>query len=80
MLVKDEMVELANEIVPEHLEVHTKDALTLSKKLLNYGSLFIGEYTPVAFGDYCPGTNHTLPTMHTARFANGMHSQMKMPF
>ncbi len=75
MLAKDEdeMVNLANEIAPEHLEVHTKDSLEISKKLINYGSLFIGEYTPVAFGDYCSGTNHTLPTMHTARFANGVY-------
>lgn len=75
MLAEDEaeMVELANKIAPEHLEVHTSDCLTLSKKLTNYGSLFIGEYTPVAFGDYCSGTNHTLPTMHTARFANGVY-------
>ncbi|MDQ0204318.1 histidinol dehydrogenase [Pectinatus haikarae] len=68
-----EMIALADEMAPEHLEIHTKDSVKLSKKLRNYGSLFIGEYTPVAFGDYCSGTNHTLPTMRTARYSNGVY-------
>ncbi|WP_196594630.1 histidinol dehydrogenase [Pectinatus sottacetonis] len=70
---KNEMVNIANEMAPEHLEVQTADSIELSKKLVNYGSLFIGEYTPVAFGDYCSGTNHTLPTMRTARYSNGVY-------
>lgn len=68
-----EMIAAANEMAPEHLEVHTKNSLEFSKNLNNYGSLFIGEYTPVAFGDYCSGTNHTLPTMRTARYSNGLY-------
>ncbi len=68
-----EMVTAANKTAPEHLEVQTRDSLKISERLKNYGSLFIGEYTPVAFGDYCSGTNHTLPTMGTARYSNGVY-------
>lgn len=70
---EDEMITLANDMAPEHLEIHMKESLETSKRLYNYGSLFIGEYTPVAFGDYCSGTNHTLPTMRTARYSNGVY-------
>ena len=68
----DEMAKIANEAAPEHLEVHTKDPVEYSKKLYQFGSLFIGEDAPVALGDYCSGTNHTLPTMKNARFSNGV--------
>lgn len=68
----DEMAQIANEAAPEHLEVHTKDPKEYSKKLHQFGSLFIGEDAPVALGDYCSGTNHTLPTMKNARFSNGV--------
>ncbi|MDQ0203802.1 histidinol dehydrogenase [Pectinatus haikarae] len=70
---ENEMVDAANKLAPEHLEIHTADSVKLSGRLKNYGSLFIGEYTPVAFGDYCSGTNHTLPTMRTARYSNGVY-------
>jgi histidinol dehydrogenase/sulfopropanediol 3-dehydrogenase len=68
----DEAIKLSNEMAPEHLEVQTKNNNEIVEKLYNYGSLFIGEYAPVAFGDYCSGTNHTLPTMKTSRFSNGV--------
>jgi len=68
----DEAIKISNEMAPEHLEVQTEINDEVSAKLTNYGSLFIGEYTPVAFGDYCSGTNHTLPTMRTARYSNGV--------
>lgn len=68
----DEMAALANDAAPEHLEVHTKDPIEYSKKLYQFGSLFIGEDAPVALGDYCSGTNHTLPTMKNAKFSNGV--------
>ena len=42
------------------------------EQLSNYGSLFVGPYAPVAYGDYVSGTNHTLPTMHSAKFMNGL--------
>lgn len=68
----DEAIAISNDIAPEHLEVHTVHAESVAAKLTNFGSLFIGEYTPVAFGDYCSGTNHTLPTMATAKYSNGV--------
>lgn len=70
----EEAIALANEMAPEHLEVQVKPEIeeTVSNALLHYGSLFVGHYTPVTFGDYCSGTNHTLPTMRTARYSNGV--------
>ncbi len=68
----EEAIEISNNNAPEHLEVHTKNLDKVCEKLINYGSLFIGEYAPVAFGDYCSGTNHTLPTMKTAKYSNGL--------
>lgn len=70
----EEAIALANEMAPEHLEVQVKSEIEqqVSDQLLHYGSLFVGHYTPVTFGDYCSGTNHTLPTMRTARYSNGV--------
>lgn len=68
----DEAIEIANDMAPEHLEVQTKEDEYVSERLLHFGSLFVGHYTPVSFGDYCSGTNHTLPTMRTARYSNGV--------
>lgn len=67
-----EAIEITNDIAPEHLEVQTKSDSYVSNQLSNYGSLFIGEYATVAFGDYVSGTNHILPTMRTARYSNGV--------
>ncbi len=72
----EEAITLTNEIAPEHLEVHVKDWQSIWKKLVNYGSLFLGENSPVAFGDYTSGTNHTLPTMGTARLHGGLWAGM----
>ena len=68
----EEMAELANKEASEHLQVYTENAKEFSEKLSQFGSMFIGEYSPVPLGDYCSGTNHTLPTMGTARFSNGV--------
>lgn len=68
----EEGIAIANEFAPEHLEIQVKNEDEVAKKLVNFGSLFIGHYAPVAFGDYCSGTNHTLPTMRTARYSNGV--------
>ena len=68
----DEAIDIANDFAPEHLEVQVKNEDEVADKLYNYGSLFIGHYAPVSFGDYCSGTNHTLPTMRTARYSNGV--------
>lgn len=68
----EEAIDIANDFAPEHLEAHVKNEDEVAAKLYNFGSLFIGSYAPVAFGDYCSGTNHTLPTMRTARYSNGV--------
>ena len=68
----EEAIEISNEMAPEHLEVQAKNEDQIAEKLLHFGSLFVGHYTPVTFGDYCSGTNHTLPTMRTARYSNGV--------
>ena len=68
----DESIKIANEIAPEHLELQIRNPERLMKKLRNYGSLFIGPYSAEAFGDYCSGTNHVLPTRGGARFTSGL--------
>ena len=67
----DEAVSLANDYAPEHLEVIVADERILPK-LVNYGSLFIGQETGEVFGDYASGTNHTLPTVRAARYTGGV--------
>ena len=66
----DEAVEISNTIAPEHLEVQTKNEREVAMKLLHYGSMFVGKYATVAFGDFVSGPNHTLPTSGTARFSS----------
>lgn len=68
----EEGIAIANDFAPEHLEVQVKNEDEVADQLYNFGSLFIGHYAPVSFGDYCSGTNHTLPTMRTARYSNGV--------
>jgi sulfopropanediol 3-dehydrogenase len=59
---REEAVEVADRYAPEHLEVQADDPDWWLQRLANYGSLFLGEETTVAFGDKCSGTNHILPT------------------
>ena len=63
-----EMVDLANELAPEHCEVMAADPMEYVGKLDNVGSLFLGQYSPEPLGDYYAGPNHVLPTSGTARF------------
>ena len=74
ILVSDleEAVDLANQYAPEHLELMVKNPKDVVPKLINYGSLFIGEATAEVFGDYTSGTNHTLPTLKAARYTGGL--------
>lgn len=74
ILVSDleEAVDLANQYAPEHLELMVKNPKDVVPKLINYGSLFIGEVTAEVFGDYASGTNHTLPTLKAARYTGGL--------
>jgi len=64
----DEAIDLMNEIAPEHLEVVTKDPMSLLDSIKHAGAIFLGENTPEPIGDYVAGPNHTLPTGGTAKF------------
>lgn len=68
----DEACALADEIAPEHLHIATEDAEQLVEKIQHAGAVFLGNYTPVALGDYAAGPSHVLPTSGTARFASGL--------
>ncbi len=69
---REEAVEVSDRYAAEHLEVHAADAGWWLERLRNYGSLFLGEETTVAFGDKCSGTNHILPTKGAARYTGGL--------
>ncbi len=69
---KEEAVKVSDEYAPEHLEIHVKDEGYYLENLANYGSLFIGEETTVAYGDKTIGTNHILPTSRAARYTGGV--------
>lgn len=64
----EEMVELANDIAPEHCEIMTANPMEYLGRIDNAGSLFLGQYAPEPLGDYFAGPNHVLPTSGTARF------------
>ncbi len=66
----DEAAELANKIAPEHLELCITEPEKLLAKIRNAGAIFLGNYSPEVFGDYCAGPNHVLPTATTARFSS----------
>ena len=68
----DEACALADEIAPEHLHIATENAEELAEKIRHAGAMFLGNYTPVALGDYAAGPSHVLPTSGTARFASGL--------
>ena len=69
---REEAVALADDYAPEHLELHVADPGFFFERLCNYGSLFVGEETTVAYGDKCIGTNHILPTSRSARYTGGL--------
>jgi len=69
---QNQMVELANKIAPEHLELMVKNAKSLSEKITGAGLLLIGKYTPSAASDYLLGTNHILPTNGFGRTRGGL--------
>ena len=68
----EEMADEANRIASEHVEVLTGDPDYFLDRLTNYGALFLGARTNVAYGDKVIGTNHTLPTMKAARYTGGL--------
>ncbi len=77
---REEAVAVSDAYAPEHLEVQAADLDWWLDALRNYGSLFMGEETTVAFGDKCSGTNHILPTRGAARYTGGLsvHKFMKV--
>jgi sulfopropanediol 3-dehydrogenase len=68
----DEAIALSDDYAPEHLEIHVLNPDDYLDRLSNYGSLFLGEETTVAYGDKCIGTNHILPTGRSARYTGGL--------
>ncbi len=66
----EEAVAISNRIAPEHLELSVAKPRALLKKVRHAGAVFLGRHTPEAFGDYCAGPNHVLPTSRAARFSN----------
>ena len=68
----DELVEEADRIASEHVQVLTADPDYFLKNMTNYGALFLGPRTNVSYGDKVIGTNHTLPTMKSARYTGGL--------
>lgn len=66
----DDVLAIANEIAPEHLELCVDNPFDYLEKIKNAGSIFMGRFCPEALGDYFAGPNHTLPTSGTARFSS----------
>jgi histidinol dehydrogenase len=65
-----EAIELSNSVAPEHLELSVEDPEPLLGAIRHAGAIFLGRYSAEAFGDYCAGPNHVLPTSGTARFSS----------
>jgi histidinol dehydrogenase len=68
----DQAFDLLNEYAAEHLIIASDNALSLSEKVVNAGSIFLGHYSPESVGDYASGTNHTLPTNGYAKAYSGV--------
>lgn len=71
----DQAVDVANRIAPEHLEICTQKPASLVKNIKHAGAVFLGEYTPVALGDYTAGPSHVLPTASSARFFSALSTR-----
>ncbi len=69
----EEAAEVSNAIAPEHLQLMVKSPNRLLKHITNAGAVFLGQYTPVAIGDYIAGPSHVLPTGGTARYSSGLN-------
>ena len=65
-------IDFSNRYAPEHMQLMVREPMQWLSKIRNVGSLFLGEYSPVAVGDYFSGTNHVLPTGGAARFSSGL--------
>ncbi len=75
IIVADDLkkaIEFSNNYAPEHMELMVENPMSHLKDIKNVGSLFLGNYSPVAVGDYFSGTNHILPTGGACRFSSGL--------
>jgi histidinol dehydrogenase len=77
---REDAIDFVNEYAPEHLIVNTDDLEIISDKIINAGSVFLGNYSPEAIGDYASGTNHTLPTNGYAKAYAGVSLESFMKF
>ncbi len=68
----DEMLEVANDLAFEHVQIMTKELEYFQSNMRNFGALFLGPETNVSYGDKCIGTNHTLPTRKAGRYTGGL--------
>jgi histidinol dehydrogenase len=75
-----EAVAFVNEYAPEHLIINMKNASLIASEIINAGSVFLGNYSPEAIGDYASGTNHTLPTNGYAKAFAGVALESFMKF
>jgi len=71
---REEAAQICDDYAPEHLQVQAEDLDWWLGRLRNYGSLFLGEETTVAFGDKCSGPNHILPTKGAGRYTGGLNA------
>jgi len=69
----NQILNLINEIAPEHLELNVKNFKKYSKKIYNVGSICNGKFSPMSASDYTVGTNHILPTSGSAKFSSGLN-------
>ena len=67
-----QIINVINEIAPEHLELNVSNYKKYKDKIFNAGSICIGKYSPMALSDYAVGTNHVLPTNASAKFSSGL--------
>ena len=68
-----QIIDVINEIAPEHLELNIRNYNNYLNKIYNSGSICIGKYSPMAVTDYNVGTNHVLPTLGSAKFSSGLN-------
>lgn len=72
----DHAIEAVARFAPEHVELICNGADQLAEQIRNAGAIFVGPYSPVSLGDYLAGSNHTLPTMGSARWASGLRASL----
>jgi histidinol dehydrogenase len=77
---KTDAIDFINDYAPEHLIVNTRNHQDIAEQIINAGSVFLGNYSPEAIGDYASGTNHTLPTNGYAKAYAGVSLESFMKF